>query len=175
MPLPLAAVIPVAGTVAKAAAKVPVVGGVVSGAVDAVAGVFAGSDEKKDRDRIAGINAAFDKAVQGDVNAALYVRQRTGKWKAVQVPGYGLTGSGGSDPAQHHARITWQKVLQLPNGVGQKAIELYTALASGGALPGSPQAVLTNVAAHRTLGMPTWLLAIVVVGAVVAVVLWARK
>jgi len=164
-------VIPGAGAAVAVAKKIPVVGGVINSALQT-------SDPHKDASRLARQQDAWNKAVAGDVNAALYIRQLTGHFAIVTVPGYGQVGgpnAGGSDPAIGAARLLWQKVLALPNGVGKRAQDLYASIKSGGAAPGTPAATLAHVTSLQLWGIPAWVLGLVAVAAVVGYVLWRRR
>ncbi len=57
-----------------------------------ISGVTSLLGDSKDPERFQRNQAAYDLAIQGDPNALLFLRQRTGQYGIVNVPGYGETG-----------------------------------------------------------------------------------
>lgn len=105
-----AAVIPVAGAVAKQAAKVPVVGG----AVKKVTTFFGSSDPDEDKKRIRGTDEMFAKAVAGDVVAIAWIRARGAKVPAVVLPGHGKVGNWPGKTAPTYARNKYLQLEAMP-------------------------------------------------------------
>jgi hypothetical protein len=58
----------------------------------------------KDDDRKRANEAAYQAALNGDANALLFLKQRTGLYGTAFVPGYGSIGGWATDPAKEDAR-----------------------------------------------------------------------
>jgi hypothetical protein len=66
----------------------------------------------QDAERIAANERAYDAAVNsGDRAALLFLRQRTGDYGVVEVPGYGSIGGWATDYAKTHARQKYSQAL----------------------------------------------------------------
>lgn len=65
---------------------------------------------KKDPSRLADNAEAYKKAAAGDRNALLYLRQRSGRFGQIEVPGYGVVGGWATDVAKNDA---FQKYTSL--------------------------------------------------------------
>lgn len=73
----------------------------------------------KDQERKAATDQAYNLAVAGDQNALLFLKQRTGNYGTVQVPGYGLVGGWATDPAKQYASQRYQAALNELSLMGQ--------------------------------------------------------
>lgn len=65
----------------------------------------------KDPEREAADDAAFEKAKAGDANALLFLRQRSGKFGIVDVPGYGQVGGWADAKMQDDAWAKYQNIV----------------------------------------------------------------
>jgi len=155
-------VIPGAGAAVAVVKNIPVVGGALSSALQK-------SDPQHDATRKNEIDTAFNAAIGGSIVEAVHVRQRTGSFGTVQLPGYGPMGGSGSDVGKSYAKQRWQQLVAAKPGIDAQV----AAYVSGG---GSPAAnVVAHAMQHTTFGLPTWALVLVVGLIAVAFVLWRRR
>lgn len=69
----------------------------------------------KDGERMAANAAAFEAAKQGDENALMFLRQRSGNYGTTLVPGYGEIGGWATAEAKADASAKFQQVNALRN------------------------------------------------------------
>lgn len=163
-----AAVVPIAGAVAKQAAKVPVVGGVVSDAVS----FFGKSDPKEDAKRLKGTDEMFTRAVAGDVIAIAWVRARGAKVPPVTLPGHGKVGNWPGDTARNYARKKYLQLEAMPS-LATKVAEAKRFWSDQG-LPTNP--VTERLAAPvGNTGIPLWLIIAGVAAIAVTALIWWRS
>lgn len=106
-----------------------------SNAFKTVSNLFGGS---KEPDRIRLTDAAFQQAVGGNQVALLFLKQRTGNFGIVDVPGQGQVGGWASQTAKAYAQRKYNEALQI---LGQSDVNLIDVPGVGPI--GVPQGVKT--------------------------------
>lgn len=114
----------------------------VAAAPKIVSGVKSLFGHPDDPARVAKTKAESQSAQQGNVNAAWYVLQRTGRYGTKNVPTYGLVGPWPTSAPEYTARVEWQKILAAVPAVAAQALAR-----AGGTIPASPTVVQSAVAA----------------------------
>jgi hypothetical protein len=88
----------------------------------------------RDPERQAATDEAFRRAVAGDANALLFLKQRTGDYGVIDVPGYGATGGWASPNAKEYARQKYAEAVRQLALMGQVTkVEQGIATAAKGA------------------------------------------
>jgi hypothetical protein len=92
------------------------------GAIQAGVSIWSGVQgllDPKDAERNAKTDEAFRLAVAGDSNALLFLKQRTGEYGIVVVPGYGEVGGWASADARAYAKTKYEAALAQLRLMGQ--------------------------------------------------------
>lgn len=92
-----------------------------AGVAKQISGMFGGS---KEPDRIRLTDAMFQEAVAGNQVALLYLRQRTGNYGIVDVPGQGQVGGWGSGTAKAYAAQKYQEALRVLGQTGPNLVDV---------------------------------------------------
>lgn len=119
----------------------------------------------KDPERNQATDAAYALAIQGNEIALLFLRQRTGDYGVVEVPGVGQVGGWGSGAAKAYARQKYQAAL--------------SALAAGPVppippIPGEPGVPVATAGVSAGDGLAKWLPAAIGIGIAFAVLSGGR-
>lgn len=112
--------------------------GAIAGGISLVNTATALFKDPKDAERFAKIDAAYALAVQGNENALAYLKQATGQFGVVYVPGYGNTGGFASPEAKQYALVKWN-AAKVQLGLQGVVVDVTDKL--GGVIDKAPPAV----------------------------------
>lgn len=85
----------------------------------ALGGSLQGLFDPKDAERRQKTDDAYNRALNGDVNALAFLKQRTGEYGTVYVPGYGEVGGWATAEAKAYAKVKYQAALAVGSAQGQ--------------------------------------------------------
>lgn len=91
------------------------------GALKPLASLFGGG---KETDRIRMTDAMYAEAIRGNQVALLYLRQRTGNYGIIDVPGFGQVGGWGSGTAKAYAQQRYNEALAVLGQSGPNIIDV---------------------------------------------------
>lgn len=79
----------------------------------ALGGTLQGLFDPKDAERRQKTDDAYNRALSGDVNALAFLKQRTGEYGTVYVPGFGEVGGWATAEAKAYAKVKYQSSLSI--------------------------------------------------------------
>ena len=85
----------------------------------AIGGTLQSLFDPKDAERRAKTDAAYNLAVQGDVNALAFLKQRTGKYGEQYIPGYGQVGGWATTESKTYAQVKYDAARAVTNAGAQ--------------------------------------------------------
>jgi len=91
-------------------------GAYVTAAVSVIQGVTSLTGGSKEADRLKSNEAAYQAAINGDGNALLFLKQRSGMYGTAFVTGYGSIGGWATQSAKDDARVKYNAALGALDG-----------------------------------------------------------